>query len=1018
MTEYSTIQQSHIAPRANSVSGSVAFSEGSVKPTLTTLTVDEEAYTIKCICGFFDDDGDTVLCEPCQTWQHIICYYEPEDRPKEEDSHGCVDCEPRLLDAERATECQREQRSRGEKPDIIERKAKSKATKSHKKKIKVPDYNVIQINGWSHDRNSPASLQDRAVSSSKDTLSFAKKNKASHRSNGSLNSPSGPQNSNQTVKGPRSSSHTNHNQSKNTSTQSSHGYTGGPYSVEFLQLYENDPGDAPMQANLFNDINITTSLSLWSYDVEALSEATHGQQAHDIFQRCDQPLDTLNHPLLRKQVKRDESIEIEGRHPTWTYLTIESDLPKGSIVGELRGKIGHMQDYVKDPANRWDYLRHPLPFVFFHPKLPIYIDTRSEGTCCRYLRRSCRPNAGMRTLLENGSDYRFCFVANEDLEAGAEITIAWTLDEHIRRYLHDMKQDDAMESESNYVADWVGKVLADFGGCACTSPEECHLARYDHRNSTASSEPPPQLVNGYSKKGRKRYSPGTNTHGSGSRAGSESVKHYDDDDMEGSLTSSNSTKSRSRDLTPTNGRFGSFAGEEISAREKRKIAAVEKTFETLEQDKQPAQKKKKRNSGGSNLNTPTATTSVRDIYCDAGYGADRIGQRQLGHTSISQPNTPGVLKARHADINHNYKLSGLPVSQAPNALSHSTSAPSTIKREPRPTASAVSLTLRKTYVSSSAQTEPDEEDTERHTRNAAPTAPRKPYISLTRRLLMRCHRDRAKLREEAEAAAVAAAVAATSSSDKRLAADIPNGHNVQMEDVKDPQPIEMTTTSNILDQDTERKDVTPISEPMPGQLPPDIPVQKPRPPDHVARSPPEPIEHPTVEIKPPPPPLWLSHDIPQTKPPTLSPNGHRLTDLRLQLPPAPHFSTTAFASPPIATTPVSATSTIPQSPFSINYTPNSYPPVFANSGLHVVQPSPIKKKLSLGDYTSRRKKMETPAMASDSQAGSSPDISHATLNASTSLIEEERLQGAEDGALVDSVPHKEDLERKQEMASE
>ena len=1010
MTEYSIIKQSHIASRPNPVSGPVTFSGGSVKPASTTLTVDEEAYTIKCICGFFDDDGDTVLCEPCQTWQHIICYYEPEDRPKEEDSHGCVDCEPRPLDAKRATECQREQRSRGEKPDIIERKAKSKATKSHKKKIKVPDYNVVQINGWPPGRNSPASHQDRAVSSPKDVVLLAKKNKASHRSNGSLNSPSGPQSSNQPVKRPRSGSHINHSQTKNINSHPSYGYTGGPYSLEFLQLYENDPGDAPMQANLFNDINITTSLSLWSYDIEALSEATHGQQAHDIFQRCDQPLDTLTHPLLRKQVKRDESIEIEGRHPTWTYLTIDSDLPKGSIVGELRGKIGHMQDYVKDPANRWDYLRHPLPFVFFHPKLPIYIDTRSEGTCCRFLRRSCRPNAGMRTLLENGSDYRFCFVANDDLEAGAEITIAWTLDEHIRRYLHDMKQDDAVESESNYVADWVGKVLADYGGCACNSPEECHLARYDHRNGIPSSDFSPHLTNGNSKKGRKRYSPETNTHGSGSRAGSESVKHYDDEDMEGSLTGSNSTKSRSRDPTPTNGKFSGFPGEEISAREKRKIAAVEKTFETLEQDRQPAQKKKKRNSGGSNLNTPTATTSVRLIYRDAGDSADGLGQRQLGHNPISQPNTPGVSKARHADVSNHHKFSGSPASRPPNALSHSASAPSTIKREFRPAASAVSEpTPRKAYVSSSMQTEPDEEDAEWHTLKSIPVAPRKPYISLTRRLLMRCHRDRAKLREDAETAAMAR----TTLYDNRLPPDISNCYDIRTEEAKDLQSIETATMSNHLDQNTEMQDVTPTPNPIPDELPPDIPVQKPRPPDHNNRSPPEPTEYPGVEIKPPPPPLWPTHGTSQMKVHDNLPNGHHLTDLQLQLPPTPQFSSTAFASPPIAITPVSATSTIHQSQFSNYHTSNSYPPVFANSGLNAVQPSPIKKKLSLGDYTSRRKKMETPATTSESQAGSSPDISHIMLKASTSSIEEEKVQSSEDSMVL-----REDTDRKQETTSE
>ena len=55
-----------------------------------------------------------------------------------------------------------------------------------------------------------------------------------------------------------------------------------------------------------------------------------------------------------------------------------------------------------------------------------------------------------------------------------------------------------------------------------------------------------------------------------------------------------------------------FGGLEISDREKRKIAALEKNFEQLENDKhQPAQKKKKRSSGGTAVNTPAPGTSVR-----------------------------------------------------------------------------------------------------------------------------------------------------------------------------------------------------------------------------------------------------------------------------------------------------------------------------------------------------------------------------------------------------------------------
>ena len=67
------------------------------------LHIDEE-YTIKCICGFEHDDGNTVYCERCDTWQHTRCYYfdENDDVPTKDVlssiDHFCADCKPRWFD--------------------------------------------------------------------------------------------------------------------------------------------------------------------------------------------------------------------------------------------------------------------------------------------------------------------------------------------------------------------------------------------------------------------------------------------------------------------------------------------------------------------------------------------------------------------------------------------------------------------------------------------------------------------------------------------------------------------------------------------------------------------------------------------------------------------------------------------------------------------------------------------------------------------------------------------------------
>ncbi|ERF76524.1 hypothetical protein EPUS_08916 [Endocarpon pusillum Z07020] len=64
----------------------------------------EEEYTIKCICGFTSDDGHTVYCEECDTWQHIQCYYLPTSVPE---VHYCSDCVPNnKVDAKKAHERQ------------------------------------------------------------------------------------------------------------------------------------------------------------------------------------------------------------------------------------------------------------------------------------------------------------------------------------------------------------------------------------------------------------------------------------------------------------------------------------------------------------------------------------------------------------------------------------------------------------------------------------------------------------------------------------------------------------------------------------------------------------------------------------------------------------------------------------------------------------------------------------------------------------------------------------------------
>ncbi|KAL8709299.1 MAG: hypothetical protein Q9220_005892 [cf. Caloplaca sp. 1 TL-2023] len=917
MTESALPTNHHGASAADSVS---ANGLSPTKPGLSSVLLaphheEEEDYTIKCICGFRDDDGNTVFCDRCETWQHTECYYFEDGEVPDVSGidHWCADCNPRPLDVRGAVERQRMRRDRSEPGD---RKVKKATTKSHKKKVRAPDSHLILTNGSStYERNDHHPFPDRS-GSPKEKVSSTKRPKPNHRYSTSLQSPNLAYGSNDKRSG--SSSRTIYSPSKTPGRPASNGYLREPFSYEFMHLYDDDPGESTMQSNLFNDITITSSLSSWTQDAEALATASNGLSPQDIFHRCNQPLDSMGFPFLHKQYKQGDTSDTEGRCPRWTLLTTDAPLVKGSIVGELKGKIGHMRDYVQDAPNRWDYLRHPVPFVFFHPKLPIYIDTRHEGTRCRYLRRSCRPNLKMTTILENGSDYRFCFVATDDLDTGSELTIGWTLDQHIRNFFHRRssehpRNEGSLDADEEYVAEWVGKVLADFGGCACDSPQECSLAKYDRRTNSFTNGTY-GLLNGSTFKGRngygKRHSPVMDQT---ARGGPIYVKQQDEDEDDRSTSGSARSKQRSGETTPMRNPVGenSFSvGLELSDREKRKIAALEKNFEQIEQDKnQPAQRRKKRNSGGSGAQTSATPVAKHHSFVPLLFQSDApnvvaYSPNREANVALRTPSSPHVKQ--------NHSISGTDT----KSHAHKRRAPQT---QPTPT---TSLKPRPNYVSTSVQADRDSQAN--WYTIAIDKKPRKPFVSLSKQLLLRAQRDRMKIEEHYRAEA--------RQQDYNINSELDSvgGSGTQIQSKED---IDMQDAPN----DT-------------GDAAPGRHLDSPK-------EQPQPLDIPTIQSE------VASKDI--KFPPPQSSNGFRTADLHVQLPPpVPHLG--GEGSPGETT----------QGPGTVRppliQTPSTYPPLFSTPNMHMVQPSPVKKKVSLVEYMSRRSNRTEPLSAGDKPLGSSP----------------------------------------------
>lgn len=801
---------------------------------------DEEPYTIKCICAYQDDDGNTVFCEKCETWQHIECYYHAQEVP---DEHFCTDCSPSplYLDGKRATERQRRLR---EQNDSGDRKAKRSGSKTQKKKKDQ------ELTNGHH----------RSDSSSRDQPPVIKKQKSAHKSSASVSSIAGiPKLQPESRK--RSGSVTTLSPTKPSTIPQI-----PLYSHEFLHLYDYDRGYVNMKSNLVVNIGLLGDMGSWVKDSSALLQAT-SRQPQEIFTYADADvLDSSRLPKLDLDTIVDKDLEFEGVHPAWKVLKTQTAVHKDQIVGEVKGKIGKLRDYSLDPSNRFSELRHPQPFVFFHPQLPIYIDSREEGSILRYVRRSCRPNVTMKTFITNEVEYHFCYVANQDIPAGSEVTAMWYLDPQLFGSNNLGKQESGDSDQEETRAICMSNLLANFGGCACVPPQNCLLAAVDRRRHPSS-----KALNGKRKKAKSKsaLSPTSVGRSNTSRAGSEAAA--DDDNADNRSTSGSVRgQTRSRDLTPTHPPpEWALQDTELSARDRRKIAAVERKFEQLEHD-QGGPRKKKRSSATSTH--PTLPTPLPK------------------HSGSSRP---------------------LKVDTTHNRLSDESSS-SPYHRGPRPSPKSSSDPIntpltRASYVDGSQQTRPLKIG----------------FSPLGRRLLKRCHEDSSKAQwplKRQENPPGIAIVDATAS----------------LSPAAQPQSWgDSVRPSSSHSEDIEMKDAGSDSHPSPS------------------------LPFPNDVMSKPPLPSTAAHN---TLIPGMSPNKHRAGGLHVQLPP------NQFAVPnPVTNTPGIGTPGAIQSPSG------AHPPhPVQTPGGSITAPSPVKKKMSLGDYLGRRGTMATPTVEkSQSQASGS-----------------------------------------------
>lgn len=204
-------------------------------------------------------------------------------------------------------------------------------------------------------------------------------------------------------------------------------------------------------------------------------------------------------------------------------LFADVSVPANRFLTEIYGDITLKSEYKFDPDNNFAMLGTTCPHVFFYPTLDLCVDARYRGNEARFIRRSCHPNAELRSIIplqaKGDQTIRLGVFAKDDIVKGQEITIGWNWQRgHIswkrnlewHRHQANYNEGEVIDEEEERskrlaVANMLAFFDAEYGDCACKDTELCFIKHLKLDSAAGTYE---DLVGGLADKSTKAVTNG------------------------------------------------------------------------------------------------------------------------------------------------------------------------------------------------------------------------------------------------------------------------------------------------------------------------------------------------------------------------------------------------------------------------------------------------------------------------------------------------------------------------------